>query len=92
MANKPIAMLKLRQVLRYLSEGTSKKQINIITGVARNTLKRYFARLLSLHITYEDIALLRDYVLEQLFTEPPPVIRDDSFDQSRKYFPITKNR
>jgi hypothetical protein len=27
MANKPIAMLKLRQVLRYFTEGTSKKQI-----------------------------------------------------------------
>jgi hypothetical protein len=36
MANKPIAMLKLRQVLRYFTEGTSKKQISIITGVARN--------------------------------------------------------
>ena len=49
MANKPIAMLKLRQVLRYFTEGTSKKQISIITGVARNTLKRYIARFLSLH-------------------------------------------
>jgi hypothetical protein len=28
MANKPIAMLKLRQVLRYFTEGTSKKQIS----------------------------------------------------------------
>ena len=44
MANKPIAMLKLRQVLRYFTEGTSKKQISTITGVARNTLKRYIAR------------------------------------------------
>ncbi len=61
MANKPIAMLKLRQVLRYFTEGTSKKQISIITGVARNTLKRYIARFLSLHITYEDIALLSDH-------------------------------
>ena len=87
MANKPIAMLKLRQVLRYFTEGTSKKQISIITGVARNTLKRYIARFLSLHITYEDIALLSDYELEQLFTEPPPVVRDDRFDRLQELLP-----
>ena len=79
MANKPIAMLKLRQVLRYFTEETSKKQISIITGVARNTLKRYIASLLSLFISLKDIALNCDYELEQLFAEPPPVENDDLF-------------
>jgi len=57
MANKPIHMLKLRQVLRYYTQGTSKKQISVITGIARNTVKRYIGRFISLHLTYEDVAI-----------------------------------
>ena len=39
MANEPIIILKLRNVLGYFTEGSSKKQISIITVVARNTHK-----------------------------------------------------
>jgi hypothetical protein len=39
MANKSITILKLRNVLGYFTEGSNKKQISIITGVARNTHK-----------------------------------------------------
>ncbi len=58
MANKPIVMLKLRQILRYYTHGTSKKQISEITGIARNTVKRYIGRFIALRITYEEIVTL----------------------------------
>ena len=67
MANKSINMLKLRQILRYYIQGTSKKQISVITGIARNTVKRYIGRFISLHITYKDIALLSDHELKKMF-------------------------
>lgn len=80
-------MLKIRQVLRYFTEGISKKQISIITGIARNTVKRYITIFLSLHTTYEDLALLSDIELEQLFTEPPPVTRDPRLDRLQELLP-----
>ena len=57
-------MLRLRQILRYFTQGTSKKQISEITGVARNTVKRYIGRFITLKITYEDIMALTDRELE----------------------------
>lgn len=87
MANKPIAMLKLRQIVRYFTQGTSKKQISEITGVARNTVKRYIGRFVSLHITYEDIVALSDHELEKLFIEPHPSLPDVRFEQLQQLLP-----
>ena len=69
-------MLRLRQILRYFTQGTSNKQISEITGVARNTVKRYIGRFITLKITYEDIVALTDHELECLFIEPHPSLPD----------------
>lgn len=74
-------MLKLRQILRYYTQGTSKKQISAITGVARNTVKRYLGRFISLRVTYEDVASLSDHELEKLFIEPNPKLPDERFER-----------
>jgi len=87
MANKSINMLKLRQILRYYTQGTSKKQISVITAVARNTVKSYISRFISLHITYEDIASLSDHELEKLFIEPNPKLPDERFDRLQQLLP-----
>ena len=41
MANNPIGMIKIRQILRLQTQGCSKLQIAAQTGIARNTLKKY---------------------------------------------------
>lgn len=87
MANKPIIMFKLRQILRYYTQGTSKKQISEITGIARNTVKRYINRFISLHITYENIVALSDHELEKLFIEPHPSLPDERFEQLQQLLP-----
>jgi transposase len=87
MANKPITMLRLRQVLRYFTQGTSKKQISEITGVARNTVKRYIGRFISLKMTFEDIMALSDHELECLFIEPHPSLPDARFEQLQQQLP-----
>jgi transposase len=87
MANKSINMLKLRQILRYYTQGTSKKQISAITGIARNTVKRYISRFISLYITYEDIVSLSDHELEKLFMEPNPKLPDERFDRLQQLLP-----
>ena len=87
MANKPITMLRLRQILRYFTQGTSKKQISEITGVARNTVKRYIGRFITLKITYEDIVALTDHELECLFIEPHPSLPDARFERLQQLLP-----
>jgi transposase len=87
MANKSINMLKLRQILRYYAQGTSKKQISAITGIARNTVKRYISRFIFLRITYEDIASLSDHELEKLFIEPNPKLPDERFERLQELLP-----
>ena len=87
MANKSINMLRLRQILRYYTQGTSKKQISAITGVARNTVKRYIGRFISLRITYEDVASLSDHELEKLFIEPNPKLPDERFERLQQLLP-----
>lgn len=69
MANKGINMSKLRQMLRLYAKGESKLKINELTGVSRNTLKKYpktYARL-GLTITYFEEK--RDQELDHLFSE-----------------------
>jgi len=80
-------MLRLRQILRYFTQGTSKKQISEITGVARNTVKRYIGRFISLKITYEDIMALTDHELESLFIEPHPGLPDARFERLQQLLP-----
>jgi transposase len=87
MANKPINMFKLRQILRYYTQGTSKKQISEITGVARNTVKRYIGRFTLLLLTYEDIASISDHELEKLFIEPNPKLPDERFERLQQLLP-----
>jgi transposase len=87
MANKPIVMLKLRQILRYYTHGTSKKQISEITGIARNTVKRYIGRFIALRITYEEVLALSDHELARLFIEPHPSLPDARFEQLQQLLP-----
>jgi transposase len=87
MANKPINMLKLRQILRYYTQGTSKKQISEITGVSRNTLKRYISRFILLRLTYEHITSLSDHELEKLFIESTPKLPDERFERLQQLLP-----
>lgn len=41
MNNKKIVMQKLRQVLRFYSQGKGTKSIGYIVGLSRSTIKKY---------------------------------------------------
>jgi transposase len=70
MANKPISMIKIRQILRMHTQGHSKLKIAMQTGVARNTLKKYLAAFAASGLSFEQINLLSDKDLEDLFIKP----------------------
>ncbi|HLP32064.1 MAG TPA: IS21 family transposase [Bacteroidia bacterium] len=70
MANNPISMIKIRQILRLQNQGCSKLQIAAQTGIARNTLKKYIKEFTSSGLSFEEINELSDKELEDLFVKP----------------------
>jgi transposase len=68
MANKTISMSKIRQILRLHSQGNSKLAIYRLTGVSRNTLKKYLLDYEKLNLDIEEIKKLTDQDLEELFS------------------------
>jgi transposase len=77
MANNPIHMSKLRQVLKLHCQGQNKLQISNTTGLSRNTVKKYLHVFTGLKTTWEQINELPDKELDELFCkEPDPVIDD----------------
>ncbi len=67
MANKPIAMNKLRSVLRLYTEGKSKVFISKYLSLSRNTVKKYIKEFVRLELGWKDIKKLSDRELYQLF-------------------------
>jgi transposase len=67
MANKPINMGKIRHILRLFTQERSKRKISALTGVSRNTLKKYIAEFTKNKLSFEEINTLSDKDLEDLF-------------------------
>ena len=70
MANNPISMIKIRQILRLHTQGYSKLQIAVQTSTSRNTLKKYIKEFTASRLTFEEISSLSDKDLEDLFVKP----------------------
>jgi transposase len=77
MANKPIKMSKLRQVLKLHCQGQSKLHISKATCLARNTVKKYLNILKGLKTTWEEVSRLSDRDLDELFCKEPVQIADE---------------
>ncbi|MEO8087796.1 MAG: helix-turn-helix domain-containing protein, partial [Bacteroidota bacterium] len=67
MANQRITMAKVRQILRLHSQGKTKLQISDLTGVARNTVKKYLRVFHQEQLQSADVEAMNDYHLSQLF-------------------------
>ena len=55
MANKKTDMSKLRQMLRLYAQGESKLKISDMTGVSRNTLKKYLKIYVHLGLNLDEV-------------------------------------
>ena len=67
MANKTILMTKIRQILRFFTQGKSKVQISKQTGASRNTVKKYIHRFIAEKMTFDTLSSMSDTDLEVLF-------------------------
>jgi len=72
MANKSISMRKIRQILRLYGQGQSKLAIYRLTGVSRNTLKKYIKDYERLHLNMIEVEEMSDHDLNELFTQFKP--------------------
>lgn len=70
MANKPISMSKIKQIIRCYCQGIGSKKTHQITGVSRNVIKLYVRKFQALRLTLEDIEGYDDLALQQLFFPP----------------------
>ncbi len=70
MANNPISMSKIRQILRLHAQGRSKLLIAAATCVSRNTLRKYLRQFEQSGLSFNEISELGDKDLEDLFIKP----------------------
>jgi transposase len=72
MANKSLSMSKIRQILRLHSQGNSNLAIYRLTGISRNTLKKYIKDYKALNLNMIEIEELSDHDLDELFAQFKP--------------------
>jgi transposase len=76
MAALRISMNMLRQIIHQIQENRAIKEISRSTGVARNTIRHYRDKLLTIGISQDELSSLSDPALIALFTSPK-VAEDD---------------
>lgn len=71
MANRPLTMNKIRQILRGHSQSRGTKQLSQLTGISRNTIKAYLRRFKQTGLTFQEAEGLTDEGLSELILGPP---------------------
>lgn len=87
MANKPISMSKVRQILKFYAQGIGKQKIAGRLGMSKNTVREYIDRFKALKSTITEVLKLPDDELDALFRPyqaPPPSTR---LEQLTDFFP-----
>jgi hypothetical protein len=92
MANKTIDMSKIRQVLRFFTQGRSKIFISTHLGTSRNTVKRYIRKFLEERLTYEEVSEMSDAQLEVIFGSSQPPDLGTRYDELHKLLPEFEKR
>ena len=92
MANKPITMSKLKQVLKLHCQGQSKLKISTSTGLSRNTVIKYIHIFVSLKTTWEEVNQLSDKDLDDLFCKEPELSLDHRLIPLHEFFKSDEKR
>jgi transposase len=92
MANKTILMTKVRQILRLHMQGIGSKQIDRLTGVSRNTVKRYIRQFTIEELTIEEVNLMSDYELDMRFANLTDIRADPRLEQLQSLLPAMEKQ
>jgi transposase len=90
MANKKTDMSKLIQMLRLYAQGESKLKISDLTGVSRNTLKKYLKIYVRLGLDLAEIDKRSDLELDQLFGDNLMPEPSDKYKALEPLFPLVE--
>lgn len=71
MANQNITMSKLRQIIKHFCHHQGTRTIRDLTGVSRNTIKKYITQFKALQTPWDELSKLSDKELETIFLEEP---------------------
>ena len=85
-------MSKLRQVLKLHCQGQFKLQISTLTGLSRNTVKKYIHTFQTLRTTWEEINQLSDQELDTLFCEAPEPVMDERIARLHSFLTVNATR
>lgn len=88
MANKPIRMGKVRQVIKLYCQGIGKKSIAKRLGVSKNTVKQYISLFMGMHTTWEALSNKTDYELNNLFHPPQETVINERVKVLYDFFPV----
>lgn len=87
MANKPITMSKVRQIIKLYIQGIGKKKIGMRLGMSKNTVKLYIDSFYGLKRTWDELCKLDDFELNKLFHPPREFMLRDRVQQLYDFFP-----
>lgn len=90
MANKPIEMSKIRQILRLYSNGIGKKKIASRVGSSKNTVRTYVEAFVKLRLTVDEALKLSDLELNNLFHPPRVEYSSDRTKALMDFFPVAE--
>lgn len=87
MAAKPISMSKIKQIIRLKQQGESISKIADITGISRNTVKKYLHLFKVKNLTFDKILQTEDFEVEKLFHEQSSKPICNRYEDLEKMFP-----
>jgi transposase len=90
MANKTIRMSRIRHILRLFTQGQSRKKISALTGTSRNTVKKYIARFIHEHLTFDVVNEMTDHELNLMFGYVEPMPKDNRHEHLLQFFRETE--
>jgi transposase len=92
MANKPISMSKIRQILKLYSQRMGKKKIAVRLGMSKHTVKLYIDQYHAIKTTWEELSKLTDFELNKLFHPPEEILLNDRLKQLHDFFPAMEKQ
>ncbi len=92
MANKPISMSKVRQIIKLYSQEIGKKKIALRLGVSKNTVKHYVKVFRGLKTTWEELSKLGDLELNKRFHPPKEIVAGNKLKELLEFFPLMQKQ
>lgn len=93
MANKNIDMSKLRQIIKLYCQHQGTRTIRDLTGISRSTVQKYIAQYQAMKTPWDELSLLSDQALDELF-HSEPIVADPPMRLQELYafFPSAEKR